>query len=303
MSSFAESLRRWRRRLKGALPYVRRREYRGLQRRHSELIEALDGLASPAAQARLVVVKPLAPDLDGDVCLFVSHAAQPTLKPHVVAHVRQLQDAGIRVVLIVNTDLDPASVVIDAETRRRASGVLLRQNLGYDFGAWAHALALCNGSARWTRLFLINDSIVGPLDTSDFERLIARVRASSADVVGLTEALAPVWHLQSYFLVLNRAALNHPAVRGLFARVLNWPAKSQVIEVYEARLTTLLTDQGLRCEALFPSLSGDALSSDDTSLRWAELIGQGFPYVKGRVLQALPTIESDRLLAGMRSTL
>jgi hypothetical protein len=300
MAPLSDLLRTWRRRVKAALPYVRRREYRSLQRRHAELIDALDGVASPAAQARLHVVKSLATDdLAGDVCLFVSHAAQPDIKPHVVNHVRDLVTAGIRVVLILNTDLEPASLLIDTETVHRASGVLVRQNLGLDFGAWAHALALCGTTAHWTRLFLVNDSIVGPLNAPDFAQLIERVRRSSADVVGLTEALAPARHLQSYFLVFGPRALRHPAVQNLFSRVLNWPAKSQVIEVYEARLTAQLTAHGLHCEALFPSLSGDPLSSDDTSLRWAELIQQGFPYVKTRVLDQLAPTQRDRLLAGL----
>ena len=253
-------------------------------------------VASPAAQAALHVANPLRQDIEGDVCLFVSFAIQRELKPHVVEHLRHLLDADLCVVLIVNTDLDPAAVVVDAALQTRLSGVLIRQNIGYDFGAWAHVLSLCAGTARWTRLFLINDSIVGPLSTPDFQQLMARIRASTADLVGLTEGLSPARHLQSYFLVFNATALNHPVVKRLFERVLNWPSKSQVIDVYESRLVALLEAQGLCCAAMFPSLSGDPLSSDDTSLRWAELLRVGFPYVKTRVLQQLT--ESQRKALG-----
>ncbi len=284
MPSFTDTLRSWRRRFKAALPYVRRREFRVVQRNFAQLIEALDGAASPAAQAQVHIVLPLQQALNGDVCLFVSFAPEPELKPHVATHVRHLMDAGISVVLVVNTDLNPGSLVVDADLRCRLSGLLVRQNLGYDFGAWAHTLSLCTGTERWSRLFLVNDSVVGPLNAQDFMRLIARVRASTADLIGLTEALAPSRHLQSYFLVFTAAALNHPVVARLFKSVLNWPNKSQVIAVYESRLTGLLEAQGLHCEAMFPSLHGDPLSSDDTSLRWAELVRAGFPYLKTRVI-------------------
>ena len=110
-------------------------------------------------------------------------------------------------------------------------------------------------------------------------------------MVGLTEAQLPARHLQSYFLVFNERALQSGAVTRLFGRVRNWPAKLQVIDVHETRLTGLLEAEGLRTEALFPSLSGDARSSDDTSLRWAELIGQGLPYVKTRVVAAQVGVE------------
>lgn len=288
MASFAESFRTWRRGFKARLPYVRRREHRVLQRKYAELIEALDQQATPAAAAKLHTAKPLQQGLPGEVCLFVSFADEPRLKPHAAEHIRHLLDAGIRVVLIVNTDIPADRLEIDRALQDRLSGVLIRENTGFDFGAWAHGLALCEDTSRWSRLFLVNDSIVGPLDAGDFERMLARVRSSAADVVGLTESLAPLRHLQSYFLVFNATALRHEAVRRLFARMLNWPAKSQVIDIHESRLTALLRAEGLRCEALFPALSSDPLSSDDTSLRWAQLVRAGFPYLKTRVIAAHP---------------
>lgn len=284
MTSFSDAFRTWRRGLKSRLPYVRRREHRVLQRIHAELIEAVDGQATPAARARLHVVKPLAQYMTGEVCLFVTFADQPELKPHVTRHIEQLLDVGMHVVLIANTDLPAGSFRVETKLLNRMDGVLVRENTGFDFGAWAHALSLCEGRERWTRLLLVNDSIVGPLSRPAFDRMIVRIRQSDADVIGLTESLAPHRHLQSYFLVFNASALQSAAFKGLFARMMNWPTKTQVIELYEARLTSLLEAQGLRCEALFPSLSGDPLSSDDTSVRWAELVEAGFPYLKTRVI-------------------
>lgn len=282
-----EDWRRWRRALKAALPYVRRREHRLLLRKYAALIEAVDGAATPAAQARLRVRKALAVPLTGDVCLFVSHATQPLLKAHVIGHIEHLLAAGWQVVLIVNTDHDADAFTIDPAFAQRLSAVLLRQNMGFDFAAWAHGLALCGPRDGWGRLLLVNDSVVGPLDASAFTRLMAQLRASPADAIGLTESLAPQRHLQSYFLAFNAAALRHPAWQAFFARVLNWPDKSQVIDVCETRLTALLNAAGLRCEALFPARGDDPLSSDDTSLRWQALIDAGFPYIKTRVLDTL----------------
>jgi hypothetical protein len=291
MSSFTDAFRSWRRGLKARLPYVRRREHRVLQRIHAELIDAVDGQATPAAQARVHVAKALAPGMTGEVCLFVSFGDQPHLKPHAAAHIEHLLAAGIQVVLVVNTDLPPTGFEIDAGLLSRLGGVLVRENLGFDFGAWAHALSMCEGRERWSRLYLVNDSIVGPLMQPAFDRMIERIRQSPAEVIGLTESLAPHRHLQSYFLVFNAAALRSTAFQGLFARMMNWPTKTQVIELYEVRLTGLLQAQGLRCEAMFPSLSGDPLSSDDTSVRWAELVAAGFPYLKTRVIAKYPRDE------------
>jgi lipopolysaccharide biosynthesis protein len=111
-----------------------------------------------------------------------------------------------------------------------------------------------------------------------------RLRSSTADVVGLTENTAPPRHVQSFFLALNAGALRHAELQRVMARMLSLPSKSQVIDVYETRLTHVLTQHGLRCEALFPRLSDDPHSANDTSFRWAELIEAGFPYIKTSIL-------------------
>jgi lipopolysaccharide biosynthesis protein len=283
--SLTDRWRAWRRDLKARMPYVRRREHRILQRRYSELIEGLGWTAPPATQAGLHMIKPIDADLQGDVCFFVSHARQPRLKKHVRAHIEHLLGAGLHVVLVLNTELAPGEVQFDEELLARLSGACVRENVGFDFAAWAHLYSLCGAqSPNWARLFLVNDSIVGPLNTPDFDRLMQRVRLSNADVVGLTECSTPLRHVQSFFLVFNATALRHPAVQRLFGRMLSLPSKGQVIDVYETRMTHMLREQGLRCEALFAPLSNDPYSSNDTSFRWGELIRAGFPYIKTSIL-------------------
>lgn len=282
--SFTDAFRSLRRNAKALMPYVRRREYQILQRRHSDLVDGLGWDALPANAARIHAIKPVSQALAGEVCLFVSYAPQPRLKRHVVGHIEHLLRVGVNVVLILNTDLAADAFVLDAGLQARLAGVFVRENTGFDFAAWAHVYALCEGRDRWTRLFLVNDSIVGPLSATDFDRLIERIRCATADVVGLTENRAPVRHLQSFFLVFNATALRHRVVQCIFLRMLSLPTKDQVIDVYELRLTRVLTKNGLRCEALFAPLSDDPRSSNDTSFRWDQLICGGFPYIKVNTL-------------------
>lgn len=283
--TLTDSWRAWRRDFKASLPYVRRREHRILQRRYSELVEGLGWAALPATQARLHALKPVAADLDGEVCFFVSFAPTPQVKPHVKRHIEHLLRAGVQVVLILNTDLAADRFALDAAFLGQLSGAYVRENTGFDFAAWAHLFNVCGERInRFTRLYLVNDSIVGPLNTPDFDRVMQRIRQSTADVVGLTESRSPVRHVQSFFLVFNATALHHPGVQKVFQRILSLPGKGQVIDVYETLLTQKLTQLGLRCEALFKPLSTDPHSSNDTSFRWAQLIHAGFPYIKTSIL-------------------
>lgn len=284
LSRWAEALRRQRRALKASLPYVRRREHRIAQRKYAALIDAFSLHPRRATDARLHALKPLQGRLEGDVCYFVSFAAKPPLKPHVLVHLDHLLRAGFKTVLVINTPCAPEAFAIDPALMGRLSAVFVRENVGFDFAAWAHMHAACGGLAPESRLLLVNDSIVGPLSEAAFTSLIARLRRSSADLVGLTENASPLRHLQSYFLAFGPQALASPAFRELFQGMQALPTKDLVIDVYETTLTKRLTDAGLKAEALFPALYDDPLSANDTTLRWEALILAGFPYLKASVL-------------------
>lgn len=290
MSNFLKQLpdifRQARKAIKARLPYVRRREYRILRRRHDALIDALIAVPRRATEAAILVVKPPEAPLAGEICLFVTHGTLPELKPHVRLHVACLVEEGFKVVLVVNTDIDPTSIVIDPPLRDLLTAVYIRENVGFDFGAWGHAYALGNGLPGCSRLLLVNDSIIGPLDKGMFTRLVSRLRESTADVVGLTQNTVPHLHLQSYFLAFGPRALASEVFRRVFSLMHALPTKELVIDAYETTLTRHLAASGLKIAALFSPMYNDSRSADDTLLRWHELIDAGFPFVKASLLRS-----------------
>lgn len=279
-------LREWRRAGKSALPYVRRRVHRRLERARDELAQAvLEGLP-PASAARVDILKDLNGSLVGDVCLFVTYAPVATLKAHVAAHLSELMDGGVAVLLVINTDIAPGDIKIAPALLGRLAACVVRENLGLDFAAWGHLHTLYGHRIQPDRLMLVNDSIVGPLDKPAFQAMLARMRRSDADVIGLTENYERRYHLQSFFLVFSARALG--AVTSVLERMVSLPNKDLVIEVYETRLTQFLIDRGLKCVALFPtSARSRHAPPNDTDLRWVALVAAGFPFVKGSVVNRL----------------
>lgn len=287
MSFIPDAWRRWRRLLKSRMPFVRRRVYRRLQSKYEGLADAVHSRPLLAHEVPLEARQAVAPDLAGEVCLFVTHAPQPVLKPHVVFHIEQLLRAGIQVVLIVNTDVPLAQVQVPPALQARLAGVFVRANRGYDFGAWSHVLRHCD-ARRWERLFLVNDSVVGPLRADAFDAMLARIRAGDADIQGLTEGAMPIPHLQSYFLVLGARVLRSAEFRQFVDRVINFDDKAHVVDVYELRFTRSLRQAGFSTAALFPAPASARPCDADMLDRGASLVEAGFPYVKTRVLAALP---------------
>lgn len=268
------------------MPYVRRRVFRILQSRYDALADAIHAQVTRAEEVPLQVRAPVAPGLRGEVCLFVTHAPQPALKTHVLHHLEHLLSAGLQVVLVVNTDLPLDSIEVPPSLRPRLAGLYVRSNRGFDFGAWCHVLRQCDRSG-WERLYLVNDSVVGPLERRDFDAMMAKIRAGSADLQGLTENAEPIPHLQSYFLVFGPRLLHSPLFARFVEGMVNFPDKGQVVEIYELRFTRTVRQAGFRAEPVFAA-SGAGRVAGDLQSRWEQLVRAGFPYVKTRVLQDFP---------------
>lgn len=284
VAQLRDQLRLLRRYLKSRAPFVRRREYLLMQHRCELITDAFTYDHRLATDARLDILKPMAAD-DGEICLFVTHADKPRLRAHVIHHVACLVEQGFKVVLIINSDLPSDQMDIDAATVERASAVYVRENIGFDFAAWGHTYVLGKGFPNCRRLLLVNDSLVGPLSSPDYKVLVARLRASQADLIGLTENCRPAWHLQSFFLALNARVLADARFKRMFSNILAFKDKGTVITVYEFSLARQLRTMGFQCEALFPARFHDERSGDDSLGRWEGLLDDGFPFVKGAVVR------------------
>ncbi|WP_338415566.1 rhamnan synthesis F family protein [uncultured Sphaerotilus sp.] len=272
-------LRTWRRGLKARMPYVRRREYRKARAMSEQLASELLTAPDMAASARLDTIFEC-PPTSREVCLFVSYAAQPVVKHHVQRHIRAFHDAGFDVLFVLNTPHAAHEFTFDDDLRGLCRGVFVRENKGFDFGAWAHLAQTVNLGDAMERVVLVNDSILGPLDVAAFGTLVEAIRRSPADVLGLTRSLAVRPHLQSFFLVFQHEALRRGLFDNAMQAIRNFQTKEAVIDVYETHLTQYMESRGLRCESVFPMLSEDPHNSNDTYFRWDKLIQHGFPYVK-----------------------
>jgi hypothetical protein len=257
-----------------------------LERREREELGALFLSPPPlAAAVRCTQRIPIHEVSTDELCLFVTHAPKSQLKPHVIDHIYALLETGIHVVLIANTDVDFSELQVPGDLGARLDGFLIRENVGYDFAAWAHAYSLIDLSLVRKRLYLINDSIVGPLDLNAYRRLLQRIRDSTADLVGLTSNPDPHPHLQSFYLVLNERLLHSTICASLMDRIVNLPLKQNVIDCYEIWLSPYLERQGFTTGAMFPKLSArPPPKRNDPIFEWRRLFDLGFPFVKSEVL-------------------
>jgi hypothetical protein len=214
------------------------------------------------------------PGDDGAVC--DARAPRGRVKPHVRPFLEALTREGVALTFIVAAD-DVRS--IDArDFLDVADSVYLRQNQGYDFAAWAHVARDLDLSGTQS-LPLINNSIIGPLNSEDFSSLFSRIRASPAELIGLTDSLERTHHLQSYFIVAKQTGV--AVLRAYLADVKSYPSRDEAILHYEMPLLRYFTERKLQYEVLFPS----STAVNATIVHWRELSARGFPFVKAGALR------------------
>lgn len=81
--------------------------------------------------------------------------------------------------------------------------VMVRENMGYDFGSWSHSLSVLD-TASCETVLLVNDSIIpGPR----FTDLIVELEEADAKTVGVTASKQLRPHVQSY-LMMFKGTLN-----------------------------------------------------------------------------------------------
>jgi lipopolysaccharide biosynthesis protein len=259
---------------------VAKSKYLHLLEKYSELIEvAAYANYSSNQKPKTRCLQEFSLDSNTDeLCIFVSYCDRPYLKKHVKHHIEALLSQGIRVVLVINTDQE-IGLRVDIEFPG-LSGLYIRENSGYDFGAWSDLYNLLARGSILKRLYFVNDSMIGPLDQNMFAAQIKKIRESKEDFIGLTANQEPRFHLQSYFLVFGENLLNNIEFQGLLASLINFPTKEMVIDVYETRLTNWIMRQGYSCKVLYDVLGFENDKTDPVIHSTDKLLKINFPYIK-----------------------
>ncbi|WP_284945850.1 rhamnan synthesis F family protein [Acidisoma cladoniae] len=192
-----------------------------------------------------------APDrpLSEKVVLFVHFDANGRVIPATREFLQSLCAAGLSVVFVTNSEhiLDEDKAFL----RNHCSAILIRHNIGYDFGAWRDALDTLQLPRPQTRaIYMVNDSVYGPF--GDLGSVLAGVDFKRADLWGLTESWQHQYHLQSFFLACGEGAIRSRAWRRFWRSVRPVPCKDWIIRHCEIGFTSALSRGGIRPAALFP---------------------------------------------------
>ena len=181
------------------------------------------------------------------------------VSPMVLRQIDAWWAENFNVIFVSNSYIRPPELDL---LKHLCSIILQRENIGYDFGAWADGISTAKKfNVTLNEILLINDSVVGPL--RPLSPLVAAMRSGGAGLFGLTESRAGGTHLQSYVLM----ARGHRAVADLTSHLTSLaPTRSKwlLVQRGEIGLTRKMLSLGHRVAAVFGhDRVGSALSPAD----------------------------------------
>ncbi|MGL6209390.1 MAG: glycosyltransferase [Paracoccaceae bacterium] len=216
------------------------------------------------------------------VCVFVSFAPDGRLLPYTQLYLSELKAQGFQTVLVLN---EVGRHRLPPEALGLARVVMLRDNLGYDFGAWRDAVARLPAVWDAETLIFANDSLVGPFQ--GFDRLLARIAESTVPLFFMTESDFAIRHFQSFFWGVKGSGLTNPILRAFLASVRDVTDKTAAVFLYEVFFRHVCESlAGMRSLCLFPLAELTGVDSDirptfnPTHHLWRELLRSGFPFLK-----------------------
>jgi lipopolysaccharide biosynthesis protein len=223
------------------------------------------------------------------VAIFAHFDDEREIKPYVVYYLERLRQECSRIVFVSTSPLEKAET---DKLRPYADTVLLKDNVGWDFGMWRHALEHVD-VGRCSELVLTNSSLFGPVHP--LGPIFRRMTEDPCDFWGMTDNFEIRWHLQSYFLVLKRPVLVSDTFPLFWNSVLPYRGKGQVVLSYEIGLTSFLLDSGFAPAAFVPIESWASWMEQrrmDLGRRWNptlfypdKLLSLGMPFVKAMLLR------------------
>lgn len=226
--------------------------------------------------------------VDDEICLFVTHAPIGQVSEYTLHYLMSLRAAGLRVVVCpIVQDLD---VPLLRELVESADAVVPRVDGGFDFAAWADLLAAFPQIWDASRVYFVNDSIIGPFES--LNPLIDHIRQRNAGFFALSECTNSVYHAQSFFFGWNRVNLASEALRTFWRTVAVQPSKERVVLDYEHQIAPLSAelpdtsqDFVFGMAKIFGADARHISCVNPTHHAWRHLLASGFPFVKTDLLR------------------
>jgi rhamnosyltransferase len=229
---------------------------------------------------------------------------------YVFHYIKSLLSVVDKVIFVSTSDL-PADAI--QKLKSMNCDVIIRENIGYDFMSWKVGLQTLSLN-DYDEIIICNDSVFGPL--YGFDKLFKKMENLPVDFWGITNSYEINEHIQSYFIVFRKQAMQSQNFDFFWKTIKHEKSKYDIVKNYEITLTDTLRKEGLvhtvlatykRWWALEAILKNAAFrlknksglkilcskllhfSANPTHDCWQRVLNQGSPFIKVDLLRTNPS--------------
>jgi|GEM_PF-307640 len=229
------------------------------------------------------------------ITFFVHHSVDNIISNDDIYLIEKLHCISDELVFISNSNL--SKIELD-KVDRYTSKKKLRQNKGFDFGAWKDVIEEYGYEEleKFDKLVLANNSVIGPF--RDMENIFNIMNLKKLDFWGIT--LFPFQedgsyiskpyipeHIQSYFQVFNKEVFTNAVFKKFWSNVKNYDKLIDVISECEVELTRLLSSEGFSYDVYITEIREMYKYLDSGAIPYdypVELLTLGSPFIKKKSL-------------------
>jgi hypothetical protein len=212
------------------------------------------------------------------LCFFSHFDKDGIIDPYVIYYLEKLLSLGCDIIFV-----STAKTLAESETEKIkdiCAQIILKENIGYDFGSWKTALDMSEELlANYEKLLLCNDSVYAPLH--DLQNVFLQMQERDLDMWGVTESRDMGYHLQSYFLVFDKNIFHDHKFLQFWKNYTIYKYKRNVIEHYEVGLSRFMIENGYKLAAYCPMDWHMSDTYNMSHLSWKNLITEKMcPFIK-----------------------
>jgi len=154
------------------------------------------------------------------ICIFSFYDSEGHADEYIRVLLREMMPCIRRLVVVVNGNISGISMVLFREFTEE---IYIRENKGYDAGAFKHGLVSILGTdelKEYEEVILCNDTFFGPF--KPFAEIFGDMEEKDCDFWGLNGFFGTVFaHIQSYFLVFRKSILQECLLTDYFDRFID----------------------------------------------------------------------------------
>jgi rhamnosyltransferase len=222
--------------------------------------------------------------IDNKVALFAHYDPDYIIDEYVTHYINEIYKLGYTIIFITTNKLKYN------DDLQSLNSIIVREGEGYDFTNWACAFSAYPELFSANEILLCNDSVFGPINP--LKPIHDLMDSKDCDFWGLSDNKEIIPHIQSYYLVLKKNAIQSEHFKQLFSY--NYVKTRKDAINIEVNLTSFLSREGLKPFSYISSSQIPITNINYVQFFWEPLIKWcSFPILKRNLLtENIPWIDS-----------